>query len=246
MKKTTTSALVLQPTILVQIFIVSVAALFIFAPLSYGESPGQKTSKVETKLSSETEVEKHTLSPSLMTAWRGGGVPTLSLLSSPFTVGTRGAVQYQKFGKNSYRIQFDAKQGTTSLFLLFQYEMDLRDRWVRISYSGINGPEKISVVVDRLENRTGSTFPIYLEKSKTVHDSYFKLPDRVPFSKVTSLDFVIDPKEQKAGRGEFLFLDMQVMSKQFNPLRTERVQPVKISPYPELFQADNMVAISLK
>jgi len=227
-------------------FVFFFATILLPAQHGYGSTSSDpvKSSELETKLENDSKTGTNTLAPALMTSLGGEGVGIrgVSLLATPFTVGTRGAVQYQKFGENSYRIQADDAEGAASFFLLFQYEMDLRDRWIRIAYSGRSAPEKIYVVVDRLdESRSDAQFPVYLERSGNSHDSFFKLPARLPYSKVRSLDFIIDPKDQTKKQREFVLLDLQVMPQHFDPLNKGSVESMRIPDFLGLFQPDNRI-----
>ena len=225
-------------------YVFFIATFFILAQHGYGNPSPVKSSELETKLENDSKIGTNTMAPALMSSLGGdgAGISGVSLLATPFTMGTRGAIQYQKFGENSYRIQFDNSDGVASLFLLFQYEMDLRDRWVRIAYSGRTAPEKVYIVVDRLdEARSDARFPVYLERSENSHDSFFKLPARLPYAKVKSLDFTIDPKDQTNERREFVLLDLQIMPKNFDPLNKGLIPSVRVPDFLGFFQSDNRI-----
>lgn len=221
--------------------------LLVLAPYSYGDPPSKKTCELETKLENDSEIGTNTMAPALMTAWGGDAVslPSVSLFTTPFMIGTKGAMQYQMTDDRSYRLRFDSSEGVTSFFMHFDYELDLRNRWVRLSYSGLSAPEKLYVVADRLdENRSDARYPIYLERSAKAHDSYFKLPARLPYGKIKTLDFVIDPKDQTDKWGEFTLFDMQVMPQQYDPLKGESFKSIRMPSFSESLKTDPLAALA--
>lgn len=233
---------------LVPVLLASLITLFATAtPHCIADSPAKRTAELESKLENDVALGTNTMTPMLFTALGSKGIADagISLFTVPFMIGTRGDIQYQKMEGNAYRIRFDESEGAASVFFHFDHAMDLRNRWIRIAYSGRTAPEKVSVLVDPLdEKRSDARFPVYLERSDSAHDSFLKLPARGPFAKVKTLDFVIDPKEQKSVRGEFVLLDVQIMPKEFDPLKGGAIKPINGAPPKDLFQPDNLIPVA--
>ncbi len=92
------------------------------------------------------------------------------------------SVEYGKIEKPSFSFNFETPH-------------DLRNRWVRVRYSGLDAPEFLRL---RFENEElkNFDFKIYLESSLSPQEVFFKLPDKAVFSNTHFLDFAPMPSEK--------------------------------------------------
>jgi len=170
------------------------------------------------KLKAQSHLGQETLAaPLFMGAPSSSFSPGESLFVLPLTFGTKGNVKYDQMGGTIQRVAYHDLRDPASFFIFFDEEMDLRGRWMEITYSGITVPKKIYLVFDKGTPRSDSTLPIHLNRSTEIERSRLEIPDRIPYSKIKRLDFQIDPKDQSGMNADFLILDVSILRKSPSP-----------------------------
>ena len=218
-------------------FATAILVAITFIPASYAEPSVQ--SRLQ-ELKKEREVKRNTLSPPLFSGGVFGNVSSirnLSLLESPYQVGHLGSLDFKKMGETSFRIRYQDLEESASFFWIFEQKLDLRDRWLEIVYSSIVMPTRVDIVVDSKISRKDSTFPLYFENSLKPRKTYFKLPDRMPFSKVKKLRLVFEP--EVARDADFMILDMNLLPLGAGPLGNAVSDISRFDWYEQPFQAQN-------
>ena len=179
-------------------------------------SADSKTSELED----EVHLQKNTLAPPLMGAGLSEGLAfgqALSLLDASFEPGHWGELAFQSEGERSFRLQSRDLKNPAGFFWLFEKPMDLRNRWVEVVYSGMAVPSQVTLNFDSRMPRTDGRFVLPLANSFEPKSGYFKLPDRLPFSKIRKLSFVFDPRYGKDV--EMMLLDLKVLPEGADPLK---------------------------
>ncbi|MBI3312931.1 MAG: hypothetical protein HYZ83_01660 [Candidatus Omnitrophica bacterium] len=131
--------------------------------------------------------------------------PLISATSEGATVFSNAylSVEYGKIEKPSFSFNFETPH-------------DLRNRWVRVRYSGLDAPEFLRF---RFENEElkNFDFKIYVESSLSSQEVFFKLPDKADFSNTNFLDFAAMPSE-KSTLIDFHIEGIDVLPKGEEPL----------------------------
>jgi len=169
----------------------------------------------------------------------------VSLLHEIHQVGTMGELFYQTVGEESYRLKYDNLNDPAAFFWLFKGEMDFRDQWFRLTYSGLSVPKRLSVQFDGDEGRNDSQYFIYLEDSLRPQMVYFKLPHKKPFGQIQMIGLGINPDDVRDPYADFLILGLEMIPQGDDPLsKLSESNFARFDFYGEPFEAENQVAVN--
>ena len=206
------------------------------------------TDPKEEQLAAARELDQNTLAAPLLLsqAAEPWDLPQgTSLLSQPYKIGYEGGLDYQKIADQAYRLRYQDLKKQASFFFLFDKSLDLRDRWVRLRYSGLNAPRRLSLEIDPDELRTDGRLDLYLSASPSIESVYFKLPDKVPYGELDSLHFLILPEDLQSEDGDFLILGLELLPQGGGPL--DQAPPSDLSRfdgYSNPFEAENKTPVN--
>lgn len=171
----------------------------------------------------ETTVDQSTLAAPLLLSQASLGKVTafsrhLSLFDIPHTVGVKGEILYEQRDELGVRLEFRDLKEEAAFFWLFERPMDLRNRWVRVHYSGLRVPSCLKLEFDHDELRSDSQFDLYLENTLIGDTVYFKLPDKTAFAKIETLRLVLDPDSLEHNSADFVIHAIELVPAGEDPL----------------------------
>lgn len=168
----------------------------------------------------------------------------LSLLDVPHTVGHKGNLVFERDGKAGVRIQYRDLKEEAAFFWLFERPMDLKNRWVRMSYSGLQVPSHVALEFDHDEKRSDSRFDLYLDNSLAPQSVLFKLPEAKPFAQIETLRLIVSPENLKNRNADFAILDLEILPAGTNPLGKPASDLTRFDWYAEPLKAENRASFN--
>lgn len=207
-------------------------------------SASSKIADLEEKYEDSSVVEHNTLAaPLLLGDPVLGGLrvlsKNLSLLDVPHTVGYKGNLLFEENRDKSVRLQYQNLTEEAAFFWLFERPMDLKNRWVRMDYSGLLVPSRVALEFDHDELRADSGFDLFLDGSPATQSVFFKLPDAEPFAEIETLRLVISPDDLKNKSADFAILDLEILPTGADPLGEAPSDLNRFDWYAEPLKADN-------
>ncbi|MBI3307527.1 MAG: hypothetical protein HYZ84_06965 [Candidatus Omnitrophica bacterium] len=215
------------------ILIAPVILAFCALPKLYAEdnSAEAKLEALRAVHQESQQVGENTLAAPLISAAASASITTTGLAPTPVEIrsevesllrdstqiGVRGNLVYDQAEGQGVRVHVAREAKESSLFFSFDGSKDLRDRWVRVRYSGLAVPEFLTVRFDADELRRDSDFRIYLENSVQSREVFFKLPGKTSFADIHSLSFVFDPGEKLLG-ADFTIEGLDVLAASQEPV----------------------------
>ena len=214
-----------------------------------GEKPSaeSKLAELGEKYSEASSVEHHTLAAPLMTAPLATDLSLtegLALLGRASTLGHKGDLAFEQTLEKAVKLQAFTLKDEASLFWLFDQSMDLRSRWFRLRYAGLNPPHRIGVQFDHDELRADSTFDVYLEDSPA-GSVFFKLPDGDPFSMIENIHLIFEPADLDGGNFDFVILGLDLLPEEEDPLANLPATDLeRFDWYRRPLKAENLVEVN--
>ena len=215
-----------------------------FSPCLMSESASSdKLSELGT---GDSPVEHNTLAAPLFLADFNtvGFAGTHSLLREQFTPGTKGDILFQQLADGGIRLRYRALKEEASFFWLFEKGMDLRNRWLRVRYSGLQVPRRVALEFDKGKSRNGSKFLVYLEDTLVGEEIFFKLPDGISFSNVETIRLVINPEDILRQNGDFVIRDLELLPEGKNPLAGPPTDLKRFDWYAQPFEPENQASFN--
>lgn len=169
----------------------------------------------------EPSTDENTLAPPLLMGQpHAGNFPenSFSLFESPFQIGTKGSLVYQKLSGARFRIQSEGLKNEAAIFWLFEKPMDLRDRTVALHTVG-KVPSRIKMFLNYDKGSKDSGFDLFPEDSEKANAVYFKMPDRQDFGEIRSIRFSIDPEITEAAHFDFIILGLNFVPEGEDPIK---------------------------
>ena len=170
--------------------------------------------KVSEQLEDEYKISTNTLASPLFLSEGGPELVSskgISLSENPFLFGYEGDLEYEQMVNGVYRLRYHDLKKEAAFFFLLDEPMDLRNRWFRLRYSGVNLPSRMGLEFDHDELRLDAKFDVYLTKTTAIEGVYFKLPDKGTFSTVDSVRLVVRPEDDIEPDADFLILGMELL-----------------------------------
>lgn len=227
------------------VFPIFFASIFLISNLKAATpSANSKIADLEESYEDSSVVEHNTLAaPLLLGDPALGGLrvtsKNLSFFDVPHTSGYKGNLQFERKEDGSVRLQYRDLKEEAAFFWLFERPMDLKNRWVRMSYSGLLVPSRVALEFDHDEKRLDSRFNLYLDDSLTPQSVFFKLPDAAPFAEIETLRLVVSPKDLKGRSADFAILDLELLPTDANPLGKVPSDLNRFDWYAEPLRAEN-------
>lgn len=232
-----------------------VAALFfslnLTAPLSAEEAAQEahsRADKLEDLYDESKEADRNTLAAPLLFSKSPAALPKLrgtSLLKEDYLLGYEGTIDYQMISGVGIRLNYGTLKEKTSFFLVFDKSMDLRNRWVRLVYTGLGAPPRLALEFDHDELRNDSKYYVYLDDSSRPESVLFKLPAKAAYSEIGSLRFVMEPEFAKDANADFLILDLEILPEESDPFGNFPESDLsRFDLFSEPFDADNELPVN--
>lgn len=226
------------------IFFAIISNLIVATP-----SANSKIADLEEIYEDSSVVEHNTLAaPLLLGDPALGGLrvtsKNLSFFDVPHTVGYKGNLLFEQSEDKGVRLQYRDLKEEAAFFWLFERSMDLKNRWVRMSYSGLLVPSRVALEFDHAESRADSNFNLYLDDSLTPQTVYFKLPDAAPFAEIETLRLVVSPEDLKGRSADFAVLDLELLPAGANPLGKAPSDLNRFDWYAEPLRAENQATFN--
>lgn len=198
-------------------------------------SAENKLRGLQTDKKEQTLLDKNTLAAAKMigTATTRNG---LSLLTLPQNAGSRGELFFQEYPGQSYRIQFAELSGDACFFWAFAKPMPLKNRWLRLTYSGISVPPHARIGFDSESEDPAISFDLYLDSSLVSRHVYFKLPDRDIFSAVQIIRLTFAPELMTGRIADFTISDLEIITEGDEPLAGVAMGQEQMGRYPQPFE----------
>ena len=234
-------------------FLIFPFALFSFLITSFIPQPlfAQHSASAESKLAelnaryrAENQLAGETLSAPLASSLPLAAplnLPPESLLGAAYTPGHEGEIFYEQVSDTTFRLKYLDLETEAFFYFLFEKPQDLRNRWMRLRYSGLKTPHKLTIRLDHAAYRSDTDFAVYPEDTLKPAQLFFKLPDKATFENVKSLGFVIDPSEEAAGRdGDFMILGLDLIEDEaVQSALLPETDLMRFDWYRDPFQSDN-------
>ena len=219
----------------ISISLFALTLLFFFAtPLKAQDvSAESKLEALKAEHHSTNQVGQNTLAAPLMSATAGasvtvttGPIPSAmetrrgvveALFTDSTEIGSKGNLSYDQVAGQGVHVRLTREADQASLFFSFDSSKDLRNRWVRVRYSGMAVPESLTLRFDHDEARR-EDFKIYPENSLESKFIFFKLPDKTSYADIHSMRFVMDPQDQQLLDADFMIEGLDVFAAGEEPL----------------------------
>ena len=184
-------------------------------------SAQSKAKQLESGYAEQVTVETGTLAAPLLLAHLGGHPDfqiAASLLAEPLEPAFSDNLSYEKIGNGGFRISGNALTEPGNFRIYFGEEKDLRNRWVRVRYTGRHVPARVKLDFNPSELRQEKNFDLYLENSLKSETVYFKLPDQRSLEIADSIGFLMEPDYVDDNLAEFTILGVDLLSENESPL----------------------------
>lgn len=228
--------------------VVIFAVLFVFSTFNIRFAAAEDSSDSKIKaLQESVAIGQDTLSAPLLLSQPQNLLSPVrgSLLNQSSSAGFEGDLAYQKLAGDSYRLRYRDLKQAAAFFFLFEKPLDLKDRWVRVHYSGLHIPSHVKLELDHDEMRDDSEFDLYLNQQPQEGSVDFKLPDKEPFGDIHSLRLVMDPELLEDPYGDFLILGLELLPAGEGPLdQVAASDPSRFDAPWSPFDADNLTAVN--
>ncbi len=212
--------------------------------------PTTLRASVEEDLKSTAEADQSTLVSPLLLSQPSEHfqVPDgTSLLKNPFEVGYEGDLQYEKLSDETFRLRYFDLTRDASFFFVFDKPLNLKDRWVRLRYTGLKLPSHLALELDFEERRSDTHYDLYLDQAPGLGSVYFKLPAKASFEQVDSLRLIMEPDHLASMDADFMILGLEIVPEGEGPL--DNLGPSDYRHFEELsansFDAENQVPLNM-
>lgn len=177
----------------------------------------------ETRRSSAQPITANTISSPLLldhAAVSSSAMPESSLLGLSPHMGGTGSVSFMALDEGHVHIKFQNLKQAAAFFWHFDEGLDLRDRWVKLKYSGENIP--LAVLLDFESKEKVKEQYIYLQPFSRRGESFFKLPDHASFAEVTVIRLIFDPGLLGVSNADFRIEDVILLPKGVEPITLKK------------------------
>lgn len=141
-----------------------------------------------------------------------------SLFELPSEMRFQGDVEFKK-EDHGFHVLFNKPEEASSISWKFEKTLDVRNRWFRIRYSGLEHDQKMGLQIEKAElGQEGSVFSLSMISSPKPEEVFFKMPDQAEFLDVNILRLIFDLDQAQGQHLDFMILGLDLLPRDADPL----------------------------